>query len=100
VRFAAEILACRRLALLPEPLRNARIAIRHRAPMRWIMGPVSIANIGNIGAIEVVVAERVDLDKVAIPVDVSPDRRTDEDAGGERERIAGGIAGRVPVVGR
>ena len=64
------------------------------------MGPVSIADIGNIGTIEVVVTERIDLDKVVAPVDVSPDRRTHEDAGGERECTAGDIPGRVPVVGR
>jgi hypothetical protein len=56
--FLAETFTRGRLGLIAKPLSYVRISIRHGAPVSRIMGPVYVSD---VGAIEVVIAEGINL---------------------------------------
>ncbi len=94
--FRGEVLA-RRIALrglggAAELLGDGGVAIRDIAPVRSVVPPVGV---GDVGAIELVVAERIDVHVPVPPVDAGPDRRAGEDAGAKAP-IAAGPIGRIP----
>src|SRR5262245_49093400 len=97
LRLAAEVLARRCPVLIGEPRRDIGVAIGRAVAMRGIVGP---GVVGDVGAVEAIEVGDVDVGTPAPPVDVAPDRRAHECPGGEREHVAGDVAGRIPGVRR
>ena len=84
--------ARRGLAASAELLGDVGVAVRHVAPVRGVVAPVRV---GDVGAIELVVAERIDMQIPVPPVDAGPDRRAGEDAGAKAP-VAAAPTGRIP----
>src|SRR5262245_32091725 len=79
---------------IAEALGNPGVAIGNVAAMPGIVTPCAV---GDVGAIELVVAIDVDVGPVAPPIDVTPNRRSDGDGGCKREYAATGEAARIPI---
>src|SRR5262249_44418339 len=93
---AAECFACRGLPGPTELLSDISVAIGYAAAVGWIMRPVFV---DNVGAIEAVVPDGIDLDPVAPPIDATPDRRPHGCARSERDDTPSHPARRVPIKG-
>src|SRR5262249_55920022 len=68
------------IALSAISLGQALITIRNIAPMRIVMAPISVAD---IGAVEVVIPVRIDVDVSAAPVAIAPKGAADRHADAE-----------------
>src|SRR6185295_19536347 len=97
---AAELLARLRSALVAAAvvlLRDPLVLVRDALAVLGLVVEVAVVD---VGLVEVVVLVDVDVDVVATPVAIAPDRGADEHAGREREPGRVGVARRVHVVGR
>src|SRR5262249_47754180 len=94
IRLTSKGLTCTSLALITKPLGYIAVAIRYRTAMRRIVGPGVVRN---VGPVELVVSEGIDINVATPPVYASPDRRTRENTSPPRERAAGIVTGRIPI---
>src|SRR6185436_11694705 len=81
---------------ITETLANLCIAIGDVAAMPGIVAP---GIVGDFGAIELVEAIDVDIDAIAPPVEVAPNRRSNGGGGCKGQYTTAGKADRIPIVG-